>query len=272
MPRILLTIAKCIIPYAIWIIYYEKKFDYLVKERPHYFYCVWNGALLAKKLGYNKISVIEFGVAGGNGLVLLEKYAEEIGKKFKIDIEVYGFDTGKGLPKLEDYRDMQYNWDEGFFSIDIELLRKKLHKAKLVIGDVKETVKTFFSEYNPAPIAAVMHDMDYYSSTKVAMNIFENEDGFFLPRIFNYFDDINGNNSLFCCSDYTGERLAINEFNQEHTLMKFSAAYNLIARAGIETWYRQIFILHKFNHVKYNDYVDPMDGDQLKLKKKYWKK
>ncbi len=36
-------------------------------DRPHYTYCVYNAARLAKKLNLNHISIIEFGVAEGNG-------------------------------------------------------------------------------------------------------------------------------------------------------------------------------------------------------------
>ena len=39
--------------------------DYDEIERPNYAYCMYNAAILAKQLGYSKISVIEFGVAGG---------------------------------------------------------------------------------------------------------------------------------------------------------------------------------------------------------------
>src|SRR6266851_7746170 len=64
-------------------------------ERPHYAYCVYQAAVLAKRLGYPRISVIEFGVAGGNGLVNLEWHAREISRWLSIGIDVYGFDTGK---------------------------------------------------------------------------------------------------------------------------------------------------------------------------------
>lgn len=52
--------------------------DYLNKKkhkRPHYAENLWNSAIEAKKLGIKRIAAIEFGVAGGNGLVMLENYA-----------------------------------------------------------------------------------------------------------------------------------------------------------------------------------------------------
>ena len=47
---------------------YEQRLTIGAVDRPHYGYCVYNAAALAKKLGYRQISVLEFGVAGGVGL------------------------------------------------------------------------------------------------------------------------------------------------------------------------------------------------------------
>ena len=64
-------------------------------RRNHYAYICYNAALLGKKLGYKKISVIEFGCAGGSGLVDLEYIASEIEKILNISFEIYGFDYGQ---------------------------------------------------------------------------------------------------------------------------------------------------------------------------------
>jgi hypothetical protein len=55
--------------------------------------------MLGKTLGHERISVIEYGVAGGNGLRMLEEHAKKIESILGVKIEVYGFDTGKGLPQ-----------------------------------------------------------------------------------------------------------------------------------------------------------------------------
>ena len=57
-----------------------------------------HGAALAKKLGHRRVSVLEFGVAGGRGLIDLEYHAREVSRELEIEIDVYGFDTGSGLP------------------------------------------------------------------------------------------------------------------------------------------------------------------------------
>ncbi|MDR1147081.1 MAG: hypothetical protein LBK66_00460 [Spirochaetaceae bacterium] len=92
----------------------------LLSPKPEYAHCVFNGAFLGKSLGYKKVSVMEFGVAGGRGLTVLEKHAKIIGREMGIEIEVYGFDTGKGLPKSGDYRDLPYMWREGFYKMNVE--------------------------------------------------------------------------------------------------------------------------------------------------------
>ena len=48
-------------------------------SRPHYYHIVQNAVTEAKALGLSRISILEFGVAGGNGLVELE----QIAKKFQ---------------------------------------------------------------------------------------------------------------------------------------------------------------------------------------------
>jgi hypothetical protein len=243
---------------------YEFRLNRQLLERPNYAYCVYQGGKLAKRLGYKRISVIEFGVAGGAGLLNLESHAEQISKALGIEIEVYGFDTAEGLPSPVDYRDLPYFWKKEFYRMDYEKLRKKLRFAKLVIGDVRMTTERFFTDYNPAPIAAVLHDLDYYSSTAAALRLFDNGDTYLLPRVFNYFDDIVGSD-IELHGDFMGERLAINEFNALHKSRKFCPAYNLLCRKDVESWHHQIFILHLFEHGRYNDFVG-RENQQLPLR------
>jgi hypothetical protein len=242
---------------------YVDRLRYGIVERPHYGYCLLNGARLAKKLGLGRISVLEFGVAGGRGLLNLEYHAGEIAQEVGIEIDIYGFDTGSGLPRPLDYRDLPYHWNEGFYAMDLETLRGKLAKAKLVLGDIQETAQTFFTEYEPAPIAAIMHDLDFYSSTAAALKMFEAPEKYFLPRVFCYFDDIVGSETELY-NDYTGERLAINEFNRTHETKKLGVAYQFLAHRIRETWHNQIFIYHDFSHSRYDDFVSE-ERQQLPL-------
>lgn len=100
-------------------------------------YCA---ALQAKSLGIKKITAIEFGVATGNGLLMLEIHAKAIQKELGVEFEIYGFDTAVGLPKPVDIRDQGYFWVESSYKMDISRLKKKLTFAKLVIGNVDKTM------------------------------------------------------------------------------------------------------------------------------------
>lgn len=100
-------------------------------------------------------------------------------------IEIYGFDTGKGLPAPTDYRDLPYYFATYDYPMNPEALRRKLTRAKLILGDVRETVPRFCAS-NAAPLAAVMFDLDLYSSTIAAMQVLEMDT---LPRVHLYFDN-----------------------------------------------------------------------------------
>jgi len=240
---------------------FEFRLNMHALKRMQYAYICFQAAKLGKKLGYERISVVEYGVAGGQGLLILEEHINEIENYLNIKIDIYGFDTGEGLPEPIDYRDLPYHWKKGFYGMEKDNLKNKLKKAKLVIGNIDETSKSFFSKYNPAPIGAVIHDFDFYSSTKTALSMMTNNLKFFLPRVFSYFDDTVGS-ELELYNDYTGERLAINEFNANNDDIKICTPYHLRALKH-EIWHHQIWICHFFKHAQYNQFIS--DEDQ-KLK------
>jgi hypothetical protein len=223
-------------------------------DRPHYGYCIYQAAKLARLLKYPEISVIEFGVGGGNGLLNAEMHIREVMNIFPVEIELYGFDSGAGLPPPQDYRDMPHYFRRGLYRMDQHALERRLTKAKLVIGDVKVTSATFFNEHTPAPIGCMLHDLDFYSATKDTFTMFNADSSYFLPRIFNYFDDILGDD-VWLCNDFSGERLAIEEFNLEHRTKKFSKCYHLPLMYPKFWWPHQIYVYHDFEHPRYNDFI-----------------
>lgn len=221
--------------------------------RPHFTWGVLHGAHLAKAIGIKRVSVIEFGVAGGNGLISLEKVAEKVEKIFDVGIDVYGFDTGSGLPKPKDYRDLPNLWKEAAFPMDEEKLKRRFKRAHLILGLVENTIPGFISS-NPAPVAFISFDLDYYSSTMQAFRLLEADQGLLLPRIHCYFDDIMG----FAYSNFTGERLAILEFNVSHSKRKISPIYGLKyflpAPYDQAQWSELIYMAHIFDHDLYGHY------------------
>lgn len=233
----------------------------------HYAYGIHHAAALAKRLGVPKVSVLEFGVAGGNGLVAMEGHAEVVSKRSGIAIEVFGFDTGEGMTPPKDYRDMPYRFAEGNYKMDVEKLKGRLRSAQLVLGDVAVTAKSFFDSFNPAPIGFVSFDMDYYSSTMDAFSMFSEEqpDEFFLPRIQCYFDDIIGSEAS-SYNDFVGELAAIRDFNQATESVKIAESRVFRGYPINFAWYHQIYVMHRFTHARYGDYVSRSGPQSLALK------
>jgi hypothetical protein len=215
-------------------------------------------AHLSKRLDYDRVSFIEFGVAGGNGLLNLEQTAERLEARFGIGIDVYGFDTGTGLPRPKDYRDLPNLWSEGAFRMDVPRLEARLTRARLMLGPVSETVPKFLAT-NPSPVAFVSFDMDFYSSTMDALALFDADPSRLLPRVHCYLDDILG--YTFC--EFNGERLAIADFNAAHTHRKVAAIPGLRhfvpERFARSAWWERYFLLHIFDHELYTRHDGTID-------------
>ncbi|MDE5696524.1 MAG: CBS domain-containing protein [Lachnospiraceae bacterium] len=196
--------------------FFMQEFQSRRLSRMHYAECIYKMAEEAKQLGISRFSVIEFGVASGNGLITAEFYAKEISRLLNVEIEVYGFDNASGLPNIEDYRkEAGWIWFEGLFNVmDVEKTKKRLRFAKLILGDIDQSLKTFIQDYHPAPIGVMFVDVDRYASTCSILHFLEQNDKYFMPRIQMYFDDIVD------WTDSIGEHLAVKEFNLKHENMK----------------------------------------------------
>jgi hypothetical protein len=230
--------------------------------RPNYRWGTLCAAALAKTLGYERISVIEFGVAGGDGLIALEQVSAQAEAASGVAIDVYGFDTGTGLTKPLDYRDLPQLWSEGDYVMDVAKLKRRLERARLMLGPVEHTVPEFLAA-RPAPIGFVVFDLDLYSSTMDAFRIFDAPDDLLLPRITCYFDDIAG----YSHSDFNGERLAMADFNKSHEMRKISQIYGLKHAMDIDQWWiEMMFMFHAFGHPRYNDYDGTNPLRQIPLK------
>ena len=235
---------------------------YDIWERPQYAYGIHFAAKLARTLGLKAISAIEFGVAGGNGLRAMDRIAQELAPELGVGIQVYGFDSGQGMPPPVDYRDLPHTWQQGFFKLDQARLQAELQGAKLVIGDVSETIPRFLGG-DVAPVGFISFDLDYYSSTKAAFAVFAGRPETRLPRVLCYLDDIIGpENACFC--DRTGELCAVREFNDEHREMHI-APFNGLRhlRRYPARWNDQMYVYHDFRHPSYCQPVTP-PGDRFR--------
>jgi hypothetical protein len=239
---------------------------YGIFSRPHYAYGVYAAADLAARLDIPAISVIEFGVAGGRGLLALEGIAKEVSRALSVNIAVYGFDSGTGMPAPVDYRDLPHVWKQGFYEMDQATLKASLKHAHLILGDVANTVPTFLGTGDIAPVGFIAFDLDYFSSTKAALRVFEGGPKSHLPRVFCYFDDIIWPEFAYH-NEYMGELCAIREFNAEHTYLKVTPIHMFShTRPHPAPWNEQMYVFHDYQHPLYCVNVTPKDaGTQLPL-------
>jgi hypothetical protein len=189
-----------------------------LSERPAYLLGVLTAAERARDQGVPEICVIEFGVAGGRGLLALEREAAAVERSTGVRIQVFGFDAGSGLPSFSgDYRDHPDYWQAGDFPMDEAALRKRLSsRTSLILGNVRETVPHFVEHVQSAPVGFVSFDLDLYSSTKDAMQVLSHPGKRMLRQTPLYFDDLQS----FINHRFAGELLAIDEFNDSNRSVK----------------------------------------------------
>lgn len=220
-------------------------------HRTHYAWCLHYAALQAKGLGYHAITVVELGVAGGNGLLCLCDHAAQIRKHLGIEIRLVGFDSGGGLPATGDVRDLHYLWPAGSFEMDRAALEKRLAgRAELIFGNVAETVPRWQPQAD-APLACVMFDLDLYSSTRDALPLLTKSN--VLPRVWCYFDDIRGE-PIMDLTDFIGEAAAVREFNDhpDRSMLRDNVSLaRVFADVPPESWHQKMYIYHRLSHPLY---------------------
>ena len=236
------------------------RYRVLAIKKPGYWYGLLNAATLAQRLGIQRITAIEFGVAEGRGLLYLEDIAQAITKRCGVEIDLFGFGTVAGMPAPIDYRDLPYMWREGMFPMDHDTLEQKLTRAKLILGNVEQTTQSFFADSCEAPVGFLSFDLDYYSSTKSALEFLRKAGADdVLPRVFCCFDDVVGpvlaDQAILC--EYVGQPLAIKEFNDENTDMKLGELTDLTNKFLLPCqWHKKMYVLHYFRHPLYTKRIE----------------
>jgi hypothetical protein len=236
---------------------YQLRMAFDAFERPWYAQGMYAAAELARRLREPAVSVIEFGVAHGDGLAAMEKLASELRSLLKIKIEIFGFDSGEGLPTHRDYRDLPYVWRGGLYKMNVEAVRRRLPTARLVLGDVNQTVPAFLETGGFPPIGFIAFDLDYYTSTRSALRIFAGPENFYLPRVLTYFDDIMSGEQQYYCED-VGELLALREFNEQagphhHRIRPLHGWRRSLPLEP--AWTDAMWVYHRFSHSRYNEFI-----------------
>jgi hypothetical protein len=71
-------------------------FDLVVRQQ--FAFPILYAADQAAKAGMKRLTLVEFGVANGAGLMNICSIAARVTKATGIEFNVFGFDTGKGMP------------------------------------------------------------------------------------------------------------------------------------------------------------------------------
>ena len=222
-------------------------FDLIVRQQ--YAFPILFAADEARRHGYKKVTIVELGVASGAGLLTMCRIAERTTKATGIEFRIVGFDGGKGMPPAIDYRDHPEMFQQGDYPMsDFEGLKRALPaNAELIIGDVGETAPAFAHTLTAeAPLGFVAVDVDYYSAAKAALPILNGAPEAYLPVVSVYLDDI----AEFGANPWTGEELAVNEFNAEQPWRKI-APFNFLRTRRIfknAQWIGQMFAAHIHDH------------------------
>jgi hypothetical protein len=180
-------------------------------DRPHYFAGVLAAAKQAMSEGVPEISVFEFGVAGGNGLVALQECAETIEGETGVKIRVYGIRHGRGTARAL----RRLSGSSGPLASGrlpdgrAETAAETQAANSLVLGRIAATLPQFVAS-SPPPTGFIACDVDLYSSTKDVLQLLSLPGRRMLRRVPMYFDDVD----FIFNHRFAGELLAIEEFNR----------------------------------------------------------
>ena len=222
-------------------------FDLVLRQ--HHAFGLLRAADFARAIGLEAVTAIECGVANGAGLLNLCEVGRRVTAATGVRFEIVGFDTGAGMPVPVDHRDHPEYYRSGDFPMDRRALDARLPpNARVVYGDVAETVPRFLADLSPtAPIGFVSLDLDYYQSSRAALRLLEDPDPRkYLPVSVMYLDDIAfpGHN------EWCGELLAVREFNAENAMRKIGR-YAFLRSTRVfknPAWLDHMFTLQVLDH------------------------
>jgi hypothetical protein len=228
---------------------YKMKIACDLVVRQQYAFSLLKTAELAMAQGLKSVTVIEFGVAAGAGLVNICDICRNITKVTGVDFQIFGFDSGVGMPPPRDHRDHPEVFSEGSFPlIDRSALMRALpHNAKLILGDIQETLPDFMAGLSArSPVGFVVIDVDYYWSAKECLKVFLGAADNYLPWTLVYLDDIGFESS----NPWAGELLAVREFNEENEMRKIHLFEGLRHKRLFKhtSWFDQVYLLHVLDH------------------------
>lgn len=227
----------------------RQKEHYNVLNRSFYAYGMLRAADIAKHYGKNCVTVCEFGVAGGSGLLNMIELGGKITEETKVKFRIVGFDSGEGLPELKGYKDHPELWAMGEYPMfNREKLVKKIgNSAEIIFGDIQCTAEQFIDTLDSsAPLGFISIDVDLYTSAKSALKCLEGNAKLYNPAVSIYFDEV----SFFVSNKWCGELAAKEEFNAENKFRKIDLDRSLPGLRPLRdsNWYKSMNICHILDH------------------------
>jgi hypothetical protein len=208
---------------------------------------VLRAADVARYFGLDAVTVCEFGVASGDGLVNLVDVAELVSSETGIAIRVLGFDTGSGLPPVQGFKEHPEIWSGGDFPMVSRdgLVERTRGRAEVVLGDIADTVDAFIDSLTPSsPLGFASIDVDIYSGAQSALRSLLGPSEKLLPAVSLYFDDVG----FFFANEWCGELAAIREFNEDNELRKIGPDRSFAARTPPAPWHPHMYVCHALDH------------------------
>jgi hypothetical protein len=207
--------------------------------RPFNAFAILQAADWARRYGLSRITLMEFGVASGAGLLNIAYIAQRVTRATGVQFDVYGFDTGLDMPTAEDCRDHPDIYSGGDFPMDVAALQARLpQNTSLIVGDVAETLPPFLAGLSTqAPIGYTAFDLRSWA-TRIPRNN--------LPIVVAYLDDIYEDLHNRWC----GALLAVAEFNAAQQLRKIETPAFLEKKRLFRQaqWIQQMRFVHILDH------------------------
>jgi hypothetical protein len=222
--------------------------------RPYYAYGLLRAADVARFAGRTRVTVCEFGVARGAGLLNLIELAEIISPATGVSFRIVGFDTGAGLPPVTGHKNHPEIWAGGDFSMvdPTELMNRIAGRAELILGDVDQTIEAFTQSLTEdAPLGWISIDEDTYSGTVSALRCLNGRPEQYTPAVGVYLDDIG----MYVSNRWCGELAAIEEFNEVSDRRKIDMDRTLPGDrpTGPANWHSKMFACHILDHPMRSD-------------------
>ncbi|MBI3434346.1 MAG: hypothetical protein HY056_04600 [Proteobacteria bacterium] len=226
----------------------RQKIEYDCIPRNGYAYCILAAADAAKKHGIGRLTLIEFGVAAGAGLLNICSIATQVTGETGVEFDIVGFDSGEGMPPPVDYRDHPEKYFTGDYFIGEKkaaLLDLLPSNAKIYYGAIADTLKQAETEIDSV-IGFIAIDVDYFSSTRESLRVLDWDPSRYLSSVLMYFDDVQEADD----NEYCGELLAIKDFNQRSEMRKITPVNYLSKLRFFKNafWHGQIYYAHVFDH------------------------